>query len=117
MRIAIGSDHAGFHLKEHVKGELQSAGHDVTDVGTASAESVDYPAFAGRAARLAGGRDEGGAGPARGPRGWGPAGTWSARCWPAAGSSAWRSSRPRSAASARSTRTTRLRPRWRAGTT
>src|SRR3954468_16182776 len=52
MRIAIGSDHAGFHLKEHVKGELRSAGHDVTDVGTASADSVDYPAFAERAARL-----------------------------------------------------------------
>jgi ribose 5-phosphate isomerase B len=52
MRIAIGSDHAGFHLKEHVKAELRAAGHDVTDVGTASAESVDYPAFAEHAARL-----------------------------------------------------------------
>src|SRR3954469_846717 len=57
MRIAIGSDHAGFHLKEHVKDELSAAGHDVTDVGTASAESVDYPAFAARAARLVAGGD------------------------------------------------------------
>jgi ribose 5-phosphate isomerase B len=52
MRIAIGSDHAGFHLKESVKSALEAAGHDVTDVGTSSAESVDYPAFAERAARL-----------------------------------------------------------------
>src|SRR3954466_3464394 len=114
MRIAIGSDHAGFHLKEHVKGELRSAGHDVTDVGTASAESVDYPAFAERAARL--GARGGGEGPgrARGAGGWWPAATWSARCSPADRASAWRSSRTRSAASARSTRTTRPRPRWRA---
>ena len=39
MRIAIGSDHAGFHLKEHVKTHLLSQGHDVVDVGTATAES------------------------------------------------------------------------------
>ena len=52
MKIAVGSDHAGYHLKEHVKGALSAAGHDVLDVGTSSAESVDYPAFAERAARL-----------------------------------------------------------------
>jgi ribose 5-phosphate isomerase B len=52
MKIAVGSDHAGYHLKEHVKGALHAAGHDVLDVGTSSAESVDYPAFAERAARL-----------------------------------------------------------------
>jgi ribose 5-phosphate isomerase B len=52
MRIAVGSDHAGYHLKEHVKAALSAAGHDVTDVGTASADSVDYPAFAEQAARL-----------------------------------------------------------------
>jgi len=52
MKIAVGSDHAGYHLKEHVKGALGAAGHDVLDVGTSSAESVDYPAFAERAARL-----------------------------------------------------------------
>ena len=52
MRIAIGSDHAGFHLKEHVKSLLVGQGHDVVDVGTATAESVDYPRFAQEAAQL-----------------------------------------------------------------
>ncbi len=47
MRIAIGSDHAGFLLKEQVKAELVRLGHTVEDVGTDSAErSVDYPDFA-----------------------------------------------------------------------
>jgi len=47
MRVAIGSDHAGFALKERVKAELQRLGHDVQDLGTDSAEkSVDYPNFA-----------------------------------------------------------------------
>lgn len=46
MRIAIGSDHAGFPLKEAVRTELERLGHEVVDVGTASAsESVDYPDF------------------------------------------------------------------------
>ena len=36
MIIAIGSDHAGFHLKEHVKETLRAAGHEVADLGTAS---------------------------------------------------------------------------------
>ena len=52
MRIAVGSDHAGFHLKEHVKGHLVNAGHEVVDVGTGTPESVDYPAYAELAARL-----------------------------------------------------------------
>jgi len=46
MRIAIGSDHAGYHLKEHLKARLEAAGHEVVDVGTRSPESVDYPRFA-----------------------------------------------------------------------
>ncbi len=46
MRIAIGSDHRGFALKEHVAALLAEAGHDVLDVGACSAESVDYPDFA-----------------------------------------------------------------------
>lgn len=47
MRIAIGSDHAGYALKERIKAELVRLGHDVVDVGTTSAEtSVDYPDFA-----------------------------------------------------------------------
>ena len=33
MRIAVGSDHAGFHLKEHVKAVLAALGHDIVDVG------------------------------------------------------------------------------------
>ena len=47
MKVAIGSDHAGYALKERVKAELQRLGHDVQDLGTDSAEkSVDYPDFA-----------------------------------------------------------------------
>ena len=52
MRIAIGSDHAGFHLKQHVKGMLVGQGHEIVDVGTDTPESVDYPRFAEDAARL-----------------------------------------------------------------
>jgi ribose 5-phosphate isomerase B len=43
MRIAIGADHAGFRLKQHVVGYLQRLGHEVDDRGTHSEESVDYP--------------------------------------------------------------------------
>lgn len=52
MRIAVGSDHAGFHLKEHVAGRLAELGHEVVDVGTSSSGSVDYPVYAERAARM-----------------------------------------------------------------
>ena len=52
MKIAVGADHAGFHLKEHVKAALAAAGHDVVDVGTDSPGSVDYPAYAAEAAQL-----------------------------------------------------------------
>ena len=46
MKVAIGSDHAGYALKERVKAELVRLGHDVQDLGTDSAEkSVDYPDF------------------------------------------------------------------------
>lgn len=46
MKIAIGSDHAGFPLKEAVRTELERLGHEVVDVGTTSGtESVDYPDF------------------------------------------------------------------------
>ncbi|MHC4248834.1 MAG: ribose 5-phosphate isomerase B [Planctomycetota bacterium] len=50
MKIAVGSDHAGFALKEHVRAHVEAAGHDVADVGTFSAESVDYPDFAAKVA-------------------------------------------------------------------
>jgi ribose 5-phosphate isomerase B len=52
VRIAVGSDHAGFALKEHVRTRLAGEGHAVVDVGTMSGESVDYPGFAAGAARL-----------------------------------------------------------------
>jgi ribose 5-phosphate isomerase B len=42
-RIAIGADHAGFELKQHLVGMLRAAGHDVNDLGTHSTDSVDYP--------------------------------------------------------------------------
>ena len=43
MRIAIGADHAGFRLKQHLIGVLEGSGHEVFDLGTDSEESVDYP--------------------------------------------------------------------------
>ena len=45
MRIAIGSDHAGFAYKEKIKQFLKGLGHEVTDFGTDSEEPVDYPLF------------------------------------------------------------------------
>jgi ribose 5-phosphate isomerase B len=46
MRVAFGSDHAGFALKEVLKAEVTGRGHDVSDVGTSDAEgAVDYPDF------------------------------------------------------------------------
>ena len=46
MQIAIGSDHAGYSLKEHVKEHLIASGHDVADYGTHDQASVDYPDIA-----------------------------------------------------------------------
>lgn len=51
MRVAIGSDHAGYALKETLKRFLKELGHDVEDVGTDSEEPVDYPAFCAAVAR------------------------------------------------------------------
>ena len=45
MKIAIGSDHAGFIYKERIRDFLQKLGHSVTDFGTRSEELVDYPLF------------------------------------------------------------------------
>lgn len=53
-RIAIGSDHAGFDLKEHLVALLRREGHEVLDHGTHSTESCDYPpicAAVGRSVR------------------------------------------------------------------
>jgi ribose 5-phosphate isomerase B len=46
VRIALGSDHAGFDLKEHLRPFIESLGHEVDDLGTHSRESVDYPDYA-----------------------------------------------------------------------
>lgn len=46
MKVAIGSDHRGFHLKEKIASLLRSHGHDVDDEGACGPESVDYPDFA-----------------------------------------------------------------------
>jgi len=45
MKIAIGSDHAGYLYKERIKAYLGERGHELTDFGTDSAESCDYPVF------------------------------------------------------------------------
>jgi ribose 5-phosphate isomerase B len=45
-RVAVGADHAGFALKEDLKGYLKEQGYEVLDVGTDALESVDYPDFA-----------------------------------------------------------------------
>ena len=45
MKISIGSDHAGFEYKERIIAHLKAAGHEVSDHGTHSAESTDYPLF------------------------------------------------------------------------
>ena len=45
MKIAIGSDHAGFQYKEKIRAFLEELGHSVTDFGTHSEEAVDYPLF------------------------------------------------------------------------
>lgn len=51
MKIAIGSDHAGFRLKEVIRGKLTASGHEVEDLGTHSTESTDYPDFAAAVSR------------------------------------------------------------------
>ena len=52
MKIAIGSDHAGFEMKSHLVKELQNSGYDITDCGTNSTDSVDYPDYAGKVCEL-----------------------------------------------------------------
>jgi ribose 5-phosphate isomerase B len=43
MRIAVGADHAGYLLKEHLRRTLERLGHEVQDFGTNSEDPVDYP--------------------------------------------------------------------------
>ncbi|MCX8022385.1 MAG: ribose 5-phosphate isomerase B [Syntrophorhabdaceae bacterium] len=52
MTVVIGSDHAGYQMKEGIKTLLEQEGHRVIDVGTEGASSVDYPDFGFKAAQL-----------------------------------------------------------------
>ncbi len=54
MKIALGTDHAGFEYKEQIKAFLTAAGHEVVDFGTHSAETTDYPLFVRPAAEAVG---------------------------------------------------------------
>ena len=57
MRIALAADHAGYALKDDLTGWLRELGHEVTDLGVNSADSVDYPQYGARlAAEVASGR-------------------------------------------------------------
>lgn len=51
MKVAFGSDHTGYQLKERLAETTRSMGHDVLDLGTDGPESVDYPDFAEPVAR------------------------------------------------------------------
>jgi ribose 5-phosphate isomerase B len=57
MKIVIGSDHAGFPLKESIVKHLVDHGHDVTDIGTSSEEPVDYPPICAEVGRAVARRD------------------------------------------------------------
>jgi ribose 5-phosphate isomerase B len=61
VRVTIGSDHAGFALKQHLVGTLTKLGHEVVDLGTDSEEPVDYPPICAAVARtvVAGEADRG----------------------------------------------------------
>ena len=61
MRIALSADHAGYALKDELVRWLREQGHDVEDLGTNSSESVDYPEYGMKLARVvgSGGADRG----------------------------------------------------------
>lgn len=59
MRIALAADHAGVELKDALAAWLREQGHEVADLGTHGAQSVDYPEYGSRLARaIAGGEAE-----------------------------------------------------------
>ncbi|MFY9531229.1 MAG: ribose 5-phosphate isomerase B [Candidatus Acidiferrales bacterium] len=59
LSIALGADHAGYHVKERIKEYLREAGYECEDLGTSSEESVDYPDFARAVAqRVAAGQSD-----------------------------------------------------------
>lgn len=61
MRIAVGSDHAGFEMKQALADHLRELGHEVVDLGTHSTDRVDYPDYGAAVGRaVAGGDAEGG---------------------------------------------------------
>ena len=55
--IAVGSDHAGYALKEQLAGELRDLGHEVLDLGVHSNDRVDYPDFGAAVGRAVAGGD------------------------------------------------------------
>lgn len=57
MHIAVGSDHAGFTLKQALAGHLRESGHTVTDLGTGDEEPVDYPDFGAAVGRAVAARE------------------------------------------------------------
>lgn len=61
MKIAIGADHAGYEVKEQIKTQLAEMNLDVVDLGTNSAESVDYPDYGAKVGQFVaeGAADEG----------------------------------------------------------
>lgn len=61
MKIAIGADHAGFEVKEKIKKQLEEMNLEVTDLGTNSLDSVDYPDYGAAVGRevASGKADEG----------------------------------------------------------
>lgn len=52
VRVALGSDHAGYQLKAHLAAFLKAEGNDVIDLGTESSEPVDYPRISANVAQL-----------------------------------------------------------------
>jgi ribose 5-phosphate isomerase B len=52
MKVAIGADHAGYEVKEQIKTQLAEMNIDVADLGTHSADSVDYPDFGAKVGRF-----------------------------------------------------------------
>jgi ribose 5-phosphate isomerase B len=54
MRIALSADHAGYILKDELVAWLRDQGHEVEDLGTNGAESVDYPEYGAKLARVVG---------------------------------------------------------------
>ncbi|MBQ2812646.1 MAG: ribose 5-phosphate isomerase B [Clostridia bacterium] len=57
MKIAIGSDHVGYAMKNELKAYLEDKGHTVTDLGTHSEERTDYPVYGKAVAKAVTGND------------------------------------------------------------